>query len=74
MHKIPRLAEAGFLKHGFAPRVERGPSGGEFFNSMFTPRAEHSLLFRKKRRGKQRVFTAGDNFTPGANFTPGVTF
>jgi hypothetical protein len=36
---------------------------------MFTPRVEHSLLFRR-REGQTENFTPRDNFTLGSKFAP----
>jgi hypothetical protein len=61
---IPRKPTRGpFLTSPLAPRGEICPLGG-MFTPLFTPRGEHSLLFRRME-GQTENFTPGDNFTPG---------
>jgi hypothetical protein len=50
------------------PRGEVCPLGG-MFTPSFTPRVEHSLLFRRIE-GKQRISPPGDNFTPRGQNSP----
>jgi hypothetical protein len=49
-------------------RGEICPLGG-MFTPSFTPRGEHSLLFRRMG-GQTENFTPGDNFTPRGQNSP----
>jgi hypothetical protein len=56
-----------------APRGEICPLGG-MFAPLFTPRGEHSLLFRRTGGDEQRISPPRDNFTPrGQNLPLGTT-
>jgi hypothetical protein len=68
--------ENTFLTSPLAPRGYIHPRGelcplGVRYTPSFTPRGEHSLLFRRME-GRKENLTPVDNFTPrGQKFTPG---
>jgi hypothetical protein len=62
-----------FLTSPLAPRREICPLG-EMFTPSFTPRGEHSLLFRRMEGRTENFTPRGHNSPLGDKFAPRVKF
>jgi hypothetical protein len=68
VQKFLGSSEASFEQHEFAPRGELCPLGG-MFTLSFTPRGEHSILFRRME-GQTDYLTPRNNFNPRVQSSP----
>jgi hypothetical protein len=58
------------LGMNLAPRGKICPLGG-MFTSLFTPRGEHSRMFRRMEGRTENFTPRGQNSPQGTKFTPG---